>query len=120
MNWNGYFYELFQMVQTKKMDTPQEMDIFLRKVQKSDNLVKIGFFIWRVYYANENKDLDWWKALFREFLNATKEALPKKYSLLKQKADEKGEFYKDRDIAQVFLHIYKEVANENNRRESNN
>lgn len=108
MSWNNLFLTIYKMIESKGIETPK-MDEFMRSLYDNDNRLKIAFYIWRAYYNNENKKLDFWGHLFREMINFIKENENKPRDILIQLGEPIVEKHKDNDITMAYYYIIKEI-----------
>lgn len=108
MSWNNLFLTLYKMIQSKDIETPK-MDDFMRSLYDSDNRLKIAFYIWRAYYNNENKKIEFWGQIFREMIDFIKANENKPRNILIRLGEPITERHGDNDITQVYYYIIKEI-----------
>ena len=108
MNWKKFFLKMYKLIDSKQIETP-EMDEFIRSLSDNDNHVKIAFYLWRAYYNNQNKKIEFWGGLFREIIDFIDAFEFSPRSVLIDKAEDIATKYKDNDITKVFYYVIREI-----------
>ena len=108
MNWKKFFLTMYKMIESKAIETP-EMDDFVKSLSDNDNHVKIAFYLWRAYYNNQDKKMEFWGGLFREMLDFVSANEREPRNELIDKAQSIVDGYSSNDITKAFYHIIKEI-----------
>lgn len=109
IQWKSYFVVLYKAVEDKSISNLEVVDGLIRKCDGNKNLNFVVYYLWRVYFYNDMQTADWWKSLFREFLDFVFVAETTNKETLITKGEEICEKYSNNDITNIIYYLIKET-----------
>lgn len=109
MDWKSFLSEAYQRIVDKKMLPKRELDEFLRKYKCNENILNIGYSLWRINFYHPMTTVDWWKTFFRELYAFVTKLSGKSRKEIIPYGNKFCNKYNDNEITKLYYHIILEI-----------
>lgn len=108
MNWKIFWLALYNLT-TKQFDK-DEWDKFYARIFDNENLKMIAYNLMRLSIGcTQPKDIEWWKVIFREFMDFSIKESGGLHSDLLRKAQAIYSKYIDNEVEKIYNHLILEI-----------